>query len=118
MRLKMRSRSQESQGGLVAGVPRVMAQGLLGALDRLERAELRDDDLVGALVEGPAAGLTSHHDQIVGPPTGRVVTHWFSQSQIFGSRKLVERPDLDQTGNQISRNGGEPRERWVWNEAR
>ncbi len=95
-----------------------MAHGLLGALDRLERAELRDDDLVRTLVEGPAAGLTSHHDQIVRPRPGPVVTHRFSQSQIFGLRKLVERSDLDQTGNQMSRSGGYPREKQVWSEGR
>ena len=42
------------------------SQRLLGALDGLERPKLRDDDLIRALVEGPAAGLAPHHALIVG----------------------------------------------------
>ena len=100
-------------GDLGGGAPCVMAQSFLGALDRVERAELRDDDLVRTLVEGPAAGLASDHDQIVRPRPGRVVTHWFSQSQIFGLAKLVERWTSTKRAIRSAESGGDLWEKWV-----
>ena len=67
-----------------AGLARATPHGLFGALDRIERAEAPDDDLVRALVERPAAGLTLRHRRIVRARLEPVVSHSFSRRRTFG----------------------------------
>src|SRR6266516_4642458 len=58
----MGRRPHERVGEVFLGLGLATPQGLLGTVHRVERAQLPDDDLVRALVEPPAAGLTLRHN--------------------------------------------------------
>jgi hypothetical protein len=80
----MRGRPHERLGDLLAGNAPAAPQGVLGTLDRVERAQLPDDHLVRPLVEPPAAILTLRHTRIVRLDPKLVVSQWFRWSGIFG----------------------------------